>query len=309
MRLLLVAEEAAGVRVLRALLQGEHDLVAVMARDAGRAAGVSTWELARTSGLETWPSDLVRDPAFADRIRANGVELVLNVHSLYVVHPAVLKAPTLGWYNLHPGPLPAFAGLNAVSWSIYLGEDRHAVTLHRMTAQLDRGDIAYEEVFPIGEHDTALTLSAQCARHGVDLIMRLVEQAASDPTRIPAITQDMGSFRYFDARPPRDVIVRWDAPAAEVSRFIRAFDYHPLHSPWGHPQATIAGRRVGVSGVSRTGRPADGPPGGVEPAEGGSLHVSCADEWVTIRRAHVNGKTIDAATLTAPPVPSGGPDQ
>lgn len=272
-----------------------------MARDAAGAAGSSTWAFAQSSGIETWPAELVRDPSLAARIRGLRVDLVLNVHSLYVVHPALLAAAPLGWYNLHPGPLPSYGGLNAVSWAIYRGESSHAVTLHRMTAAIDKGDIAYAEAFPIDDEDTALTLSARCVRLGVGLVVRLVDQAAVDPTAIPAIRQDPDRFRYFDANPPRETMFSWDLPAKDVSRVIRAFEYYPLRSPWGHPQASLAGQVLGIVGVRLTGQPADQPPGSMKLASGGSIRVACTDEWVEIRRVCIEGHIVDAASLEGLP--------
>ncbi len=309
MKLLLAAEEAAGVQLLRALLQAGHAPVAVMARERPEAAGASTWAAARHAGVETWPAEEVRDPALAERLRDLGVDIVLNVHSLYIVHPAVLEAAPLGWFNLHPGPLPEYAGLNAVSWTIYRGETRHAVTLHRMAPRVDEGAVAYVESFPIGEEDTALTLSTRCVRLGVEMAMRLVEQAAEDPAGIPVIEQDPARFHYYDAQPPRDRAVSWDRPAVEVSRIIRAFDYHPLHSPWGYVEADLAGRRVGVTGVVRTDQTADRPPGSIEALDSGSVRVACTDEWVEIRRVHVDGRTINAADLERAPRSVGGDDR
>ena len=309
MRLLLAAEEAAGVQVLRALLRVGRPPVAVMARERPSGAGASTWVAAAHAGLETWPAKEVRDPRLADRLRELEVDLVLNVHSLYIVHPAVLSAAPLGWFNLHPGPLPAYAGLNAVSWSIYEGETDHAVTLHRMAPGVDEGAIAYAESFPIVESDTALTLSTRCVRLGLGLVMRLVEQATVDPAGIPVIEQDLGRFRYHDAQPPANATVDWERPAAEVSRVIRAFDYYPLHSPWGHAQANLVGRRVGVTGSSRRGGPTDRPAGSIEAIDGGAARVACADEWVEIRRVHHDGMTFDAADLAAWPLPDGRDDR
>jgi len=61
------------------------------------------------------------------------------------VPEAVLGVPARGAWNLHPGPLPRYAGLNAPSWAIYRGEQRHGVTVHRMDRGIDTGDIAYQE--------------------------------------------------------------------------------------------------------------------------------------------------------------------
>ena len=50
----------------------------------------------------------------------------------------------IGSFNLHPGPLPGFPGLNAPSWAIYERRARFGCTVHWMDAAIDAGLIAYE---------------------------------------------------------------------------------------------------------------------------------------------------------------------
>lgn len=99
----LVSEERVGARALQLLAERGHRVVGVFTSEAGmgavRARGQSLGATIR-EGRE------VRDPGTGAWLRERGASLLLNVHSLHVVHPDVLAAPRLGAYNLHPGPLP-----------------------------------------------------------------------------------------------------------------------------------------------------------------------------------------------------------
>src|SRR5918992_2686676 len=180
MRIALLCEESAGARILEILAKGAHELTAVLTSE-GSPAG----KLAARLGLSPLPARRVRDPGFADELARTGAELVLNVHSLYIVPPAVLQVPRLGAYNLHPGPLPRYAGLNAPSWAIYNGEASHGVTVHRMEAGIDTGAVVFEERFPIKAQDAGLSVALRCARKGVELVRRLLEVLAHDPSTLP----------------------------------------------------------------------------------------------------------------------------
>ena len=123
MRILLAAQEAAGVQAVKAAVRSGHEVVAVLTGSPPndhQLAPVSG--VASRLGLQVWPAGLVKQPEFADRISSEGVDILLNVHSLYIIDEAVLRAPATGCFNLHPGPLPRYAGLNTVSWAIYNGE-------------------------------------------------------------------------------------------------------------------------------------------------------------------------------------------
>ena len=129
MNILLVAEESAGVQTLRRLADSDDTLVGVLSSGIGACRGASVETAARRLGLSVLPAELVRDPSFADQVRALETDILLNVHSLHVVVPEILAALRIGSFNLHPGPLPQYAGLAAPSWAIYNGEKtarRHA---------------------------------------------------------------------------------------------------------------------------------------------------------------------------------------
>lgn len=298
MNVLLIAEEAAGIRMLRALHERDDRVVAVLASSERSAKpGATMWTVARSLGDPTWDVGLVKDRSLADAVTAAGVDVVLNVHSLEVIDAAVLGAARFGGYNLHPGPLPRYAGLNSVSWALYRGEPSHGVTVHRMAAVIDGGPIAYQEQFPISPDDTALTLSARCVEVGVRLMLRLLETLSSDPSSVPAQEQDLAQREFFGRGVPAQGRLSWAQPAAHAVDFVRACDFYPLESPWGHPRAQFGAREIGVVKASRTGVAAAAPPGTVGDIIGRSVWVACGDEWISVAKVIVEGRYADAADL------------
>lgn len=96
-----------------------------------------------------------------------GIDLLLNVHSLYIVPEAVLRIPRYGAHNLHPGPLPQYAGLSTPSWAIYYGEAFHGVTLLAWSAASTPGRSRFRTTIPLLPDDTfelARTEPAQATR-------------------------------------------------------------------------------------------------------------------------------------------------
>lgn len=276
MRIALLCGEAAGARLLRALARGRHEIAAVLADPRS-----PPWQLAARLGCRAVPAQRVREPAFAAELA--GVDLLLNVHSLQIVPEAVLRVPASGAYNLHPGPLPRYAGLNAPSWAIYRGEERHGVTVHRMEAGIDTGDIAYQETFPIAPGDTGLSLALRCAEKGLALLGRLLEDAAA--RRVPRVAQDLAQRSYFGRGVPQGGRIEWCSPARRIFDFVRACSYHPFPSPWGVPRAALPGAEVEVLSVALTGERSGAAPGTASTDGAGRTLVACADEWLWLRRA------------------------
>ena len=210
-------------------------------------------------------------------------DVLLNVHSLTKVCGEVLAAFPVGAWNLHPGPLPEGAGINVPSWAIALGWAEHGVTVHRMTAEYDEGEIAYEDRFPVAERATGLMLSAECGSRGLRLVKQLVDQLADDPDGVPRRRQDLSRRAYYGLGQPGDGVVDWTSTAASIDAHVRAADFRPFPSPWRSPRAEIDGRWYELIEVE-VGDPTDATPGTVT-LRGEHMTVAAADRWVTVVEA------------------------
>ncbi|HWR53688.1 MAG TPA: formyltransferase family protein [Bryobacteraceae bacterium] len=289
LRVLLVGEESAGVQTLNAVARTVHEVVAVMtsARPAAPTASLSA--VAARLGIPVWSAALVQDKEFAEEIRAAGVDLILNVHSLHLICNEVIRAARIGAFNMHPGPLPEYAGLNTVSWGIYNGETTFGVTVHWLAPKIDAGDIAYESTFTIEEADTPLRVMHNCVSRGIPLILQLLETAALDPAAIPREPQDLSRRRYFGRQPPEQGRLSWRRKASEIVNFIRACNYAPYDSPWGHPITMSCHRQIAIIDAARTERPSTTAPGTIRACDEPGVLVSAIDEWVSVRQVEVDG--------------------
>jgi methionyl-tRNA formyltransferase len=298
LNVLLAAEEAAGLQALKLLVESEHRLIAVLtsARDANtKTASVAT--AANRLGVPVWDAGLPASASFAESVRRENVDLLLNVHALVVGHADVVAAPRIGSFNLHPGPLPEYAGLNAPSWAIYHGAPRYAVTLHWMAPGIDTGDIAFTAPVGITGQETGLTLSAACVRAGLPLIGALLRVAASHPHRIPAIAQDLTRRRFFGREGPHPRGMPWDLPARRLDAFVRACNYGPFASPWGRPISLLGDCRIEILKTSPTGECCSPVPGTVDTDSGGAIRVATADEWLRLERIAVGGRSSPPADV------------
>jgi methionyl-tRNA formyltransferase len=294
MNVVLVGEEAAGMRALHSLEQCGVRVVAVMASSRRQDEGGSLWGLATKLGYRTWPAELVKDPTFAVTVRDARVDVILNVHSLFLLRKEVLEAPRFGSFNLHPGPLPRYAGLNSVCWAIYRGEKQHGVTLHKIVPEIDAGPIVYQESVGVGSEETGLSLTVKCVNIGVPLILRLLEAAAQGPSNIPMIPQDLSKREFFDRKVPENGNLSWNRPARRIVDFVRASNFFPFRSPWGVPRTKRGDSTLGILKAQVTGTPVDAPPGTVGTERSRGVEVASADEWILVRQVLRDGICVPA---------------
>jgi methionyl-tRNA formyltransferase len=294
------AEEAAGVKLLRELgRRPEHRIAAVLTTlDPGAARATSVATVAQQMNFNILPGELVRDAVFAQWMIREEIDVLLNVHSLHLVCAPVVRAPRIGSFNLHPGPLPRYAGLNSPSWAIYNGETEHGVTVHWMDPEVDTGAIAHQALFPLRNDDTGLSVSTRCVELGLPLVSAVLDTAASEPSAIPADEQDLGSRTYYGREVPHEGRVRWSSTAEEIERLVRASDFFPLESPWASPTARLETRTVEVMRVALTGQSCNEAPGTLRhDGLDGAVSVATADEWLRFVRLRVDGEAGDPSRL------------
>lgn len=292
MRVALIAEEAAGLHAVRRVLQGGHELAMILSSDVRRRPGSpGIVDLAQSVGIPVVAPAAVRDAGFADRVRAERIDVLLNVHSLFVIHAAVLDAAAVGAFNLHPAPLPEYAGLNAVSWAVHEGASAFGSTLHWMVPRIDAGPIAYAKRFAIDEDVSAGRLMSRTVQEGLGLLDQLLAQLSRNAGDVPRITQDLSRRRYFGRDVPHDGCIDWTARSAgQITRFVRACDYEPFESPWGRARARIGGLDVEVTRAAVTGMHTRGVSGGVMLTADGKVLVAASDEWVEVRQVRLEGR-------------------
>lgn len=267
-----VGEESVGLRFLKSLHARGADLRRVLSDGpVGR--------LAASFGYDVDPADRVTDPEFAGEI--TGVDLLLNVHSLHIVADRILDSPRIGAFNVHPGPLPEYAGLNTPSWAIYEGAEEYGVTVHRMASDIDAGSIAFESRWDLDGNETGLGLWTRCSEEAGGLLERLLDTVARGE-EVPSRRQDLDRRRYYGRGPPREGRVTWEEDAAVIERFARACEFGPFDSPWGRPTARIGDGEIEILEAVPTDSPATSEPGSFEPLGEGRYRVATADRWVEV---------------------------
>ncbi|QTX31468.1 formyl transferase [Aminithiophilus ramosus] len=101
-------------------------------------------------------------------LREAGIELLLSVNFGYVIPPVLLNMLPEA-LNLHTGLLPWCRGSNPNVWAI-VERSPAGVTLHRMTEELDRGEIVASLDVPVDPGDTGASLYERLEEASVTLM-------------------------------------------------------------------------------------------------------------------------------------------
>ncbi|MFK8031219.1 MAG: methionyl-tRNA formyltransferase [Gammaproteobacteria bacterium] len=149
-------------------------------------------------------------------------ELAIVFTFPYRIPASVLEVPHHGFYNVHPGPLPAYRGPNPVFWQIANSETLGGVTVHRMDAGLDTGPVVDYASVPLASNDTynlAVQKLAKAAQERLAALVGVLPELEGMPQKP---TEPVNS-----SRPQRrTLMVDWkNKSAVQIDALIRACNY------------------------------------------------------------------------------------
>lgn len=148
-----------------------------------------------------------------------------------IVPRAVLERLGYNAYNFHPGP-PNYPGSKPSAFAVYDGAQEFGVTLHRMDAKVDSGEIIAVDRFQIDDgvaaRDVAIEAYGRMARLALNAAPALAQ--VSRPLRPCGESWDGPKRRMAEYERLRRITP--DLPAAEIERRFAACDgiYCPLSS-------------------------------------------------------------------------------
>jgi methionyl-tRNA formyltransferase len=303
LRVALAAEDAAGKQAL-GLMRSRGDLVVAVFSGAEHgpveAFEPSLRNEAKVAGALVRDAVDVRDAASGDWLRGLGIDVLLSVHCRQKIDEALLEAPTLGSFNIHPGPLPEVSGLHPTSWALYEGVEEHGVTVHEMTPELDAGNIVAEERFPVRPSESAIGLLTQCVRRERAMLSALLDDLEIHG-KVPSKPQNSQLRRWFGAAPQELAHIDWSWSSRKICNLVRACDYRPFPSPWGSVGAIVRGQRVEIceaepAGLAEMAEP-EGMLGSVRLARDGSALLATGDGWLKVWEVGVEDAELPASAV------------
>jgi phosphoribosylglycinamide formyltransferase-1 len=157
--------------------------VAAVISNRPQAAGLA-W--AQQQGLATEVVDHTQhadreafDTALMAQIDAHRPALVLLAGFMRILTPGFVAHYGGRLVNIHPSLLPAFAGLKTHQRAIEMGCRFAGATVHRVTSELDHGEILEQAVVPVLPGDTPAALAARVLTQEHQIYPRAVETLLS----------------------------------------------------------------------------------------------------------------------------------
>ncbi len=290
MRVVFAGTPAVAVPTLRRLIDGPHEVVAVVTRpdaptgrkrvltpsavaDAAQAGGIPVIKAARL------------DAAATEAICATQPDLGVVVAYGGLVRDPLLSAPAHGWINLHFSLLPRWRGAAPVQRALIAGDEMLGACVFALVPELDAGDIYARLSYEPPAMATASDVLDALAHRGAYLVEEVVASLVNgtaraqaqqgEPTLAPKLTVDDGRLDWSE--PAGRVLARWRGVTTEPGAF-----------------TTVAGVRVKILAAG-PGTHADGLAPGRIAQHDGTVLIGTGTDPVAVYRVQPAGKATMAA--------------
>jgi methionyl-tRNA formyltransferase len=117
------------------------------------------------------PDKIKNNDEFRAQLEGIAADAIIVVGYGRIIPQWMIDLPKYGNLNLHASLLPKYRGAAPIQWAIASGETVTGVTIMRIDAGLDTGDMLMQAEEPIRPEDTAITLGPRLAKTGAELMI------------------------------------------------------------------------------------------------------------------------------------------
>ena len=160
MNLLFFGEDIFSVEVLRALISSNLGIMVrgIVMIEPLTISGKRVADFASFHRVPLFRVKSLRDKDVQSNLLRLKPDLIVSAHFQRILPPELFAWATVGAFNLHPSLLPKYRGMSPQHWPIVFGDSATAVTVHRMSNEVDTGNIMRQVLIPLEPHTYILDL-------------------------------------------------------------------------------------------------------------------------------------------------------
>ncbi|MDD4507612.1 MAG: methionyl-tRNA formyltransferase [Eubacteriaceae bacterium] len=219
------------VPALEALAKSNYQVVCVVCqpdRPNGRGKRVHYLPMkqkALSLGIPVFQPEKIREPEAVKKLSAMDADFFVVAAYGQILPQDVLDLPRKGCINIHGSLLPQYRGAAPIHHAIIDGASETGVTLMKMDAGMDTGDMLEKGVLPITDTTTVGEMHDALAELGAKLLIPTLDQLVAG--KIEPIAQDDEQATYADKVDKHTGCIDWNQTGEKIRRRINGTDPYP----------------------------------------------------------------------------------
>jgi len=142
----------------------------------------------------------VNEPAFLDRLRARGTELIVSVSCPQIFREPLIELPQRGCLNIHGAILPEYRGIMPSFWMLANGEKEAGVSIFFVNEDIDAGELCGQRTFEILEHESLDEFLQRSKAIAAELLLEVLGDIDTGSAARTPLDLSKGSYHSWPAR-------------------------------------------------------------------------------------------------------------
>ncbi|MBI5674544.1 MAG: methionyl-tRNA formyltransferase [Nitrospirae bacterium] len=243
MRLIFFGTPEFAVPALKALINSEHEVLAVVSqpdRRSGRGRRLALTPVkseAQSAGLTILQPNKVKESGFIEELKRFNPEAIVTAAYGQLLPSGIIHLPKFGCINIHASLLPKYRGAAPINWAIINGDKMTGITIMLMDEGMDTGPILLHREEAIRDEDTAGSLSERLSLLGAEALIKTLDMLKQGLIKPVPQTRDASSAPLLRKD---NGLIKWPLSADKLGNFIRGVN------PWPGAYTFLDGKRIKI---------------------------------------------------------------
>jgi len=177
------------------------------------------------AGIPVYQPERIKSSEAMEILKALQPDLIVVVAYGQILSQEILELPDHGCINVHASLLPRLRGASPIQWSIVSGETETGVTIMKMSAGLDEGDMLFKEAVELTATVTGGELHDQLMEVGAAVLTKTLEAIRENGLSPEPQVHELS--KYAPKIDKKMAEIDWHRTADEISAQARGFDPWP----------------------------------------------------------------------------------
>ena len=217
--------------ILEGLYESGEDIVAVYTQPdkpvkrSGTPVASPVKQYALSKGLNVYQPTRIRNAEEVEQLKTFDADLFVVAAYGQILSKEVLDIPRLYCVNAHGSILPKYRGASPIQRAIANGDEKTGITVMRMDAGMDSGDMILQEAIPIEDSDDEVSMYSKLADLATKLLidnLKAIEDGTAAFTK-----QDDALSSYAPMIKKEEGLVDFNKSAHLIDCLVRGFKEWP----------------------------------------------------------------------------------
>ena len=230
MRVVFMGNPSFAIPTLKALMQSDHDVVAVVSNPIKRIGRNNRRSLtpvgsfAVKNKLTNINPESLKSESFRKKLVSIKADIFIIV-AYKILPSSIINIPKYGSLNLHASLLPKYRGAGPIQWALMNGDKVTGITIFRLKRKIDTGNILFQKKVNIKKNDNMQTLGMRLCEIGADSMIAVLKDINDD--KIKSYSQNSDKMSFAPKITKEMLLINWSWSAKKIHNWIRGLSPLP----------------------------------------------------------------------------------